>query len=178
METIKEKLIEWSKNKQIVRAAAIVGGIMLLLVVITCISILMRANIQRKYTRAAEVAQEQAYQSLIEMTELFARVDSRRAKTRPDTPGLIRAMEQQDAAGMARRMFNVFEDVLPRHCGEVAVIRGILLEEGALGSVMTGTGSAVFGVFADMAGAERAAKRLRGDYRDVFTARFINELEI
>ena len=110
--------------------------------------------------------------------ELFARVDSRRAKTRPDTPGLIRAMEQQDAAGMARRMFNVFEDVLPRHCGEVAVIRGILLEEGALGSVMTGTGSAVFGVFADMAGAERAAKRLRGGYRDVFTARFINELEI
>ena len=33
LETIKEKLIEWSKNKQIVRAAAIVGGIMLLLVV-------------------------------------------------------------------------------------------------------------------------------------------------
>lgn len=75
MEAIKEKLIEWSKNKQIVRAAAIIGGIMLLLVVITCISILMRANIQRKYTRAAEVAQEQAYQSMIEMTELFARVE-------------------------------------------------------------------------------------------------------
>ena len=110
--------------------------------------------------------------------ELFSKVDSRRARTHPDTAGLIRAMEQRDTGGMARRMFNVFEDVLPRHCGEVAAIRGILLEEGALGSVMTGTGSAVFGVFADTVGAERAAKRLRSDYRDVFTARFIGELEI
>ena len=87
-------------------------------------------------------------------------------------------MEQQDAAGMARRMFNVFEDVLPRHCGEVGVIRGILLEEGALGAVMTGTGSAVFGVFAQKDEADRAAARLRQDYRDVFTAAFVNELEI
>lgn len=110
--------------------------------------------------------------------ELFSRVDSRRAKTRPDTAGLIRAMEQQDAPGMARRMFNVFEDVLPRHCGEVAAIRGMLLEEGALGAVMTGTGSAVFGVFVCGEEAERAARRLRKDYRDVFTARFMKELEI
>ena len=110
--------------------------------------------------------------------ELFSRVDSRRAKTRPDTAGLIRAMEERDAPGMARRMFNVFEDVLPRHCGEVAVIRGTLLEEGAMGAVMTGTGSAVFGVFADETTAEKAVRRLRQDYRDVFTARFTNELEI
>lgn len=110
--------------------------------------------------------------------ELFSRVDSRHARTRPDTKGLVRAMEQQDAPGMARRMFNVFEDVLPRHCGEVAVIRGILLEEGALGAVMTGTGSAVFGVFSRAEEAERAALRLRRDYRDVFTAHFVKELEI
>lgn len=110
--------------------------------------------------------------------ELFSRVDSRKAKTRPDTGGLIRAMEQRDVPGMARRMFNVFEDVLPRHCGEVAVIRGILLEESALGSVMTGTGSAVFGVFARAEEAQKAAARLKKDYRDVFTAHFIDELEI
>lgn len=110
--------------------------------------------------------------------DLFSRVDSRHARTRPDTRGLIRAMEEKDAPGMARRMFNVFEDVLPRHCGEVGVIRGALLEEGALGAVMTGTGSAVFGIFTRMDEAEKAAVRLRQDYRDVFTARFVDELEV
>ncbi|MBQ2896365.1 MAG: 4-(cytidine 5'-diphospho)-2-C-methyl-D-erythritol kinase, partial [Oscillospiraceae bacterium] len=110
--------------------------------------------------------------------ELFSRVDGRHARTRPDTRGLICAMEQGDLPGMARRMFNVFEDVLPRHCGEVASIRGTLLEAGALGSVMTGTGSAVFGVFAGETAAKAAAGQLRSQYRDVCCTKFIDTLEI
>ena len=45
------------------------------------------------------------------------------------------------------------------------MIRGTLLEEGAMGAVMTGTGSAVFGVFADETTAERAVRRLRQGWR-------------
>lgn len=75
METVKAKLVEWSKNRQIVRAAAVAGGVLLALVLVTCISIHMRAHIQRKYASAADYMQEQAYQQMIEMTRLFARVD-------------------------------------------------------------------------------------------------------
>lgn len=46
-------------------------------------------------------------------------------------------------------MFNVFEEALPRSGAEIGSIRGALLDGGALGAVMTGTGSAVFGVFDD-----------------------------
>ena len=110
--------------------------------------------------------------------DLFARVDSRSSKTHPDTAGVIAALEQGDLKGLARRMYNVFEDVLPRRDGEIAVIRSKLLEHGAIGSVMTGTGSAVFGLFesADLAAA--AQKTLKAEYRDCFLTRVIPGLEV
>ena len=114
----------------------------------------------------------------IKTPELFARIDSRSSRIRPDTEGLIGALEAKDVAGIARRMYNVFEDVLPRHCGEIAVIKSRLLDAGARGAVMTGTGSAVFGIFADAAAAEAAVASLRGQYRECFTARPVDTLDV
>ena len=101
--------------------------------------------------------------------ELFARIDSRTSPCRPDTAGLVSAVESADVRGVARRMYNVFEDVLDRR-GERAVseLKGALLDAGALGSVMTGSGSAVFGLFADGCAAERAAAAVRPLCREVF----------
>lgn len=110
--------------------------------------------------------------------DLFARVDSRASKTHPDTAGVISALEQGDLKGLARRMFNVFEDVLPRRDGEIAVIRSKLLEHGAISSVMTGTGSAVFGLYDSEAVAEKAYKQLSKEYRDCFLTRAISAVEV
>ena len=49
----------------------------------------------------------------ISTPELFARIDSVRLRCRPDTDGLLSALEEGDLGGAARRMYNVFEDVLP-----------------------------------------------------------------
>ena len=112
----------------------------------------------------------------IKTPELFAKIDSRRSRIHPDTEGLISAIEAGDVPGVARRMYNVFEDVLPRRCGEVGVIKHRLLDAGALGAVMTGTGSAVFGIFADLAAAERAADGMKAYYRETFAARPVSLL--
>lgn len=40
-----------------------------------CISIVMQSNIQRRYSRAADMMREQIYQGLREMSQLFARVE-------------------------------------------------------------------------------------------------------
>ena len=114
----------------------------------------------------------------ISTPELFSLVDARRSRTRPDTAGLLRAMEAGDLPGTARRMFNVFEDVLPRRCGEVGALKLRLLDAGAIGSVMTGTGSAVFGLFPDADSAALAAESLRGHCRDCFVTRFVEAIEI
>ena len=106
----------------------------------------------------------------IRTPDLFAKIDSRHSRIRPDTDGLVRAIRDGDLNGVARRMYNVFEDVLPQGSGEVGVIKQKLLSTGALGAVMSGTGSAVFGLFPDRAGAEAAAAALREDYRDCFAA--------
>ena len=104
----------------------------------------------------------------IRTPDLFRRIDGRRSRIHPDTEGLLRAMEARDLEGMARRMYNVFEDVLPRSCSEIAVIKSALLDAGALGAVMSGTGSAVFGVFPDLQEAQAACELLQRSYRECF----------
>lgn len=98
----------------------------------------------------------------ISTPELFARIDRRRSRMHPDTPGLLDALALKDVGKVARRMYNVFEDVLTRRQDEVHRLKTELLDRGALGAVMTGTGSAVFGLFDDDATARAACDALRG----------------
>ena len=71
--------------------------------------------------------------------------------------------------GVARRLYNVFEDVLePRRLAEINEIKSILIDCGALGASMSGSGPSVFGLFADRDRAQEACDRLRNSYRDVF----------
>lgn len=90
--------------------------------------------------------------------ELFARLDGIRIRRRPDTAGLVSALAAGDLGGAARRMYNVFEDALPpRRAAEIQRLKTELIQQGALGASMSGTGSAVFGLF-DSEGAARRAK--------------------
>lgn len=109
----------------------------------------------------------------IRTPELFARIDSRRSRLHPDTAGIIAAIEGGDLPGVARRMYNVFEDVLPRRCGEIARLKGRLLDTGALGSVMSGTGSALFGIFESPEQAEKARSELSGECPNTWVARCV-----
>lgn len=101
--------------------------------------------------------------------QLFSRVDVRRIVRRPDTAGLMEALEQGDLTGVARRMYNVFEDVLePRRRAEIDSIKAAMIDCGALGASMTGSGPTVFGLFEDRAPAEAACGRLSELYKHVF----------
>ena len=101
--------------------------------------------------------------------QLFGRVNVRKIVRRPDTAGVTAALKAGDLAGVARRMYNVFEDVLePRRYGEIASIKAALIDCGALGASMSGSGPSVFGLFEREADARAACVRLRESYRDVF----------
>lgn len=101
--------------------------------------------------------------------QLFSRVDVKKIVRRPDTAGLLAALEQGDLTGVARRMYNVFEDVLEsRKQAEVYAIKGSLIDCGALGASMTGSGPTVFGLFDDIAAAKAAYTKLAENYQDVF----------
>ena len=105
----------------------------------------------------------------ISTPQLFSRVNVRKIVRRPDTAGVAAALEAGDLAGVARRMYNVFEDVLePRRLAEINEIKSVLIDCGALGASMSGSGPSVFGLFEDEARARDACARLRESYRDVF----------
>lgn len=104
--------------------------------------------------------------------ELFGKIDAVRIRHHPDTAGMLAALEAGDLPGVARRMYNVFEDALPaRRQAEVAGIKGVLIQHGALGASMSGTGPTVFGLFDDLGAAQGACAELKELYRETFLTR-------
>ena len=105
----------------------------------------------------------------ISTPELFSRIDGMKVTCRPDTKGMLTALERGDVQGVARRMYNVFEDVLPRNqAGTIAEIKGVLIQHGALGACMSGTGPTVFGLFDSLVAAWRAFHELKAVYPETF----------
>lgn len=96
----------------------------------------------------------------ISTPELFGKLDKVSVRHHPDTAGMIAALEKGELRELCRRMYNVFEDIDDRRMRTVSDIKSALLDCGAWGSVMTGTGSAVFGVFEDAGKAEKAKEEL------------------
>ena len=107
---------------------------------------------------------------------LFALVDGGELVKRPDTDGMAAALKSGDLDGIAQRLCNVFEEVLPAEYQEVFVIKRRLLELGAMGAAMSGSGPTVFGIFRDAACAERAAAVLKADYRQTYLAQPVKKL--
>ena len=100
---------------------------------------------------------------------LFREWDKKKRRLRPDTKGVLAALDRGDLLEVARRMFNVFEGVLPPHQRrEIEQIKNTLIQAGALGATMSGTGPTVLGLFQEEAAARTAMAQLQEDYREVF----------
>lgn len=80
-----------------------------------------------------------------------------------DFDGFLRALES-GAVDTGKRLYNVFERL---YCDErIEKLNNELVKAGALGACLTGSGSAVFGIFDDRAKAESATEKLQ--YRTKF----------
>ena len=74
-------------------------------------------------------------------------------------------------------MYNVFEDALPpRRAAEIQRLKTELIQQGALGACMSGTGSALFGLFSDGEAAARARDALALLCPTCFLARPVEKL--
>lgn len=112
----------------------------------------------------------------ISTPELFAAVRLRRLRCHPDTAGMREALEARDLIGVARRLYNVFEDVLPRKYRRVFELKRALLDLNALGASMTGSGPTVFGLYADHQRAMEAAQALREQGELVFLSQAVGRI--
>ncbi|MGI5970450.1 MAG: 4-(cytidine 5'-diphospho)-2-C-methyl-D-erythritol kinase [Oscillospiraceae bacterium] len=99
---------------------------------------------------------------------LFGKIDPLAIRHRPDTFGVISAIEEGNIKEAARRMYNVFEPLVLENHREISEYKNILIQHGALGASMSGTGPSVFGLFEHEKDALAAAETLRGHEKSVF----------
>lgn len=79
----------------------------------------------------------------------------------PDIEKMLAAMKREDLDTLCSLMGNVLESVtIPAH-PEIGKIKACMREHGALGSLMSGSGPTVFGIFDDLEKAKYARERCR-----------------
>ncbi len=93
----------------------------------------------------------------------------------PDIDGQLQAIRDQDLKKMASLMGNVLESVTIPAFPEIRQIKEQMIELGAAGAMMSGSGPTVFGLFEDRAAAENACAVLRAGSlaRNVFLTEFL-----
>ena len=104
----------------------------------------------------------------ISTANAYALVDSCENLIRPDNKAATAALESGDLAALSKEMRNVFEQATGTE--KTARIKKALIENGALGSIMTGSGSAVFGIFTDKDTAEKALNHAEFSDCETFVA--------
>lgn len=84
-----------------------------------------------------------------------------RPEQHPDVDAMIQAMKEKDLALLASRMGNVLETVTVPAYPVIDEIKRCMMEQGALGSMMSGSGPTVFGIFDDKSRARKALQAVK-----------------
>lgn len=93
--------------------------------------------------------------------EMYRRLDEAGMAVHPDTRRMMDALQRRDLAEIFSRIGNVFEQVLSPE-SEIFVIRDRLLTLGAGAACMSGSGSAVVGIFSQEEAARSSAAAMTG----------------
>ncbi|MDE6700864.1 MAG: 4-(cytidine 5'-diphospho)-2-C-methyl-D-erythritol kinase [Acetatifactor sp.] len=93
--------------------------------------------------------------------DVYTALDAMADYPHPDIDGMAAAIKAGDLTGVTARLGNVLELVTAKQCPPVTEIRRMMDSHGAMGSLMSGSGPTVFGIFGDRAEAEKLAGLLR-----------------
>lgn len=102
---------------------------------------------------------------------LFRQIDSVEIYDHPDNPAMEAALISGDLHQVCDHIYNVFDPVVSREHPELDHIKSIFRAHGALGSQMTGSGSACFAVVRELERAQAMADALKEHYSQVFIAK-------
>lgn len=106
----------------------------------------------------------------ISTPKLFALSDQYPAQEHPNPEALLSCLRGEDNPRAGSLLCNVLEPVAALAHPQILSIREDLLHAGACGARMTGSGSAVFGLFPDESSAKQAAEQLKTKEYSVFYA--------
>lgn len=107
--------------------------------------------------------------------EVYEGLKLEEIQRRPDIGRMLKGIEAGDLAEIAGSMCNVLETVTVKKCSQIEEIKSRLLEYGALGSMMSGSGPTVFGIFKDMSTAYNAYDHVKGMVNETFVVKTTNQ---
>lgn len=103
--------------------------------------------------------------------ELYRKLDETHVTRHPDAQQMQAALLSGDLETIGKALGNVFEEAVVLENPEINYVKSIMMTYGAYGAQMTGSGSAVFGIFDSFEYAAVACTMLKENYPEVFIAR-------
>ncbi len=100
--------------------------------------------------------------------QIFAKLKEVGIQGRPDTPAVLKALEEGDLKALGQATGNVLEAATIPLCPKIALLKEKLVEAGAVAAMMSGSGSGVFGIFETEDQARKAVRTLRKYTRNVY----------
>ena len=93
--------------------------------------------------------------------EMYKKLDSKERTLKTDnTENVIKALEKNNVEILANNLYNSFEEVV-----DAKLIKKELIDNKALGALLSGSGSCVFGIFKNKEDAKFAYKNLKAKYK-------------
>lgn len=100
--------------------------------------------------------------------EIYQGLNMNKVSSRPNTEYLIQSLEKEDLDSVATNMENVLESVTNKKHVEINEIKSIIMGENALGTLMSGSGPTVFGIFKSKEDALKCKQKLLKQYKEVY----------
>lgn len=100
--------------------------------------------------------------------ELFRKLDDTVIGERPNTTKMRAALQRADLQEVGKLLCNVFEQAVVSEHPEINYIKSVMMTYGAYGTLMTGSGSAVYGIFESFEYAMVACTMLKENYPMVY----------
>ncbi len=108
----------------------------------------------------------------VSTAEAYANFDNLKVDVFNDLNLLENSMENQNLAGICKNLYNRFEQVIDEP--QIINIKNDLVNNGASGALMTGSGSAIYGVFSCIEDAECCFNKLKSKYSQIYFTNPVN----
>ena len=105
--------------------------------------------------------------------ELYRKLDETFIEKRPDHKSMQLNLQKGELLGIGGSLCNVFEPIVMQEHFDINYIRSMMYTYGAYGAQMTGSGSAVFGIYDSFEYATVACTMLKDKYSEIFLAKTV-----
>lgn len=100
--------------------------------------------------------------------EVYEAIDSKTIDKRPDNKLLIQLLKENNIELLSKNMYNVLETVTKEKYPVIKDIEEIMINNKALGAMMSGSGPTVFGLYRNKDDAQRCGEILLENFKQVY----------